>query len=78
MDRLYLDALVNKFSGGPVGIDTIASAIGEEKDTLEEVVEPFFLQQAFIQRTPRGRIATRQAFEHLGTAIPASKQESLL
>lgn len=77
LDRLYLDALVTKFDGGPAGLDTLASAVGEEKDTIEEVVEPFLLQLGFIQRTPRGRLATRQAFEHLGVAMPR-KQGSLI
>lgn len=65
LDQLYLDALVVKFSGGPVGLETLSSAVGEEKGTIEEVVEPFLLQQGFLQRTPRGRLATSQAFEHL-------------
>lgn len=65
LDRLYLDALLIKFSGGPVGLDTLAASIGEEKDTIEEVVEPYLLQQGFIQRTPRGRIATQQAFAYM-------------
>jgi len=55
-----------KFSGGPTGLDTLAASIGEEKDTIEEVVEPYLLQQGFIQRTPRGRLATPRAFTHLG------------
>lgn len=71
LDRLYLEALVTKFDGGPAGIDTIASAVGEEKDTLESVVEPYLLQLGFIQRTPRGRVATPMAFEHLN--IPFGK-----
>lgn len=66
LDRLYLNTLVVKFDGGPVGLDTIASSIGEERDTIEEVVEPYLMQVGFIQRTPRGRLATRAAFEHLG------------
>ncbi len=65
LDRLYLDAVVNKFAGGPVGLDTIASSIGEERDTIEEVIEPYLLQVGFIQRTPRGRVATKSAFDHL-------------
>lgn len=79
LDRLYLEALVKKFDGGPTGIDTIASAVGEEKDTLESVVEPYLLQQGFIQRTPRGRIATRVAFEHMDTPFKnrKKKQENL-
>lgn len=66
LDRLYLDALVCKFSGGPTGLETLAASIGEEKNTIEEVIEPFLLQRAFIQKTPRGRLATVRAFEHLG------------
>lgn len=66
LDRLYLDALIVKFSGGPTGLDTLAASIGEEKDTIEEVVEPYLPQQGFIQRTPRGRLATPRAFTHLG------------
>ena len=69
LDRLYLDALVIKFSGGPVGLDTLAASVGEERDTIEEVVEPYLLQQGFIQRTPRGRLATQNAFTHLGVPI---------
>ena len=69
LDRLYLDALVVKFSGGPVGLETLAAAIGEEKDTIEEVVEPYLLQQGFIQRTPRGRLATPASFNHLGIPV---------
>lgn len=73
LDRLYLDAVVSKFSGGPVGLDTIASSIGEERDTIEEVIEPYLLQVGFIQRTPRGRVATKSAFEHLGVPFNTSQ-----
>jgi Holliday junction DNA helicase RuvB len=66
MDRLLLETIIDKFSGGPVGLDTLAAAIGEEKDTIEDVIEPFLLQQGFINRTPRGRVATHQAYAHLG------------
>ena len=66
MDRLYLQTLITKFDGGPAGISTLSAAIGEDKDTLEEVYEPYLLQEGYIQRTPRGRIATRRAYEHLG------------
>lgn len=72
LDRLYLEALVEKFDGGPAGLETLASAIGEEKNTIEEVVEPFLLQRAFIQKTPRGRVATKAAFEHLGVDLPTT------
>jgi Holliday junction DNA helicase RuvB len=66
MDRKFLLTIIEKFDGGPVGIETLSSAIGEERDTLEDVYEPFLLQEGFIQRTSRGRMATRIAFEHLG------------
>ncbi len=66
MDRLLLETIIDKFSGGPVGLDTLAASIGEEKDTIEDVIEPYLLQQGFINRTPRGRVATHQAYTHLG------------
>jgi len=66
MDRKFLLTIVDKFDGGPVGIETLSSAIGEEKDTLEDVYEPYLIQQGFLQRTARGRIANRLAYEHLG------------
>lgn len=66
MDRRMLLTIAEKFDGGPVGIDTLSSALGEERDTLEDVYEPYLLQQGFLQRTPRGRVATRLAYEHLG------------
>jgi Holliday junction DNA helicase RuvB len=71
LDRKFLRALLEKFDGGPVGIETLASALGEERETLEDVYEPYLLQEGFIQRTPRGRLATRIAYEHLG--IPGAK-----
>lgn len=66
MDRKLLGALIEKFDGGPVGIDSLAAAIGEERDTIEDVLEPFLIQQGFIARTPRGRVATRNAYLHFG------------
>ena len=72
MDRKLLSAVLEKFAGGPVGIDNLAAAVGEERDTLEDVVEPYLIQQGFLQRTPRGRIAARAAYEHFGLAVPAS------
>lgn len=66
MDRKLLHAIIEKFSGGPVGLDNVAAAIGEEKETIEDVIEPFLIQQGFLQRTPRGRIATDHAYLHLG------------
>jgi len=68
MDRRYLEALVEKYRGGPVGLGTLAMAVGEEPDTLEDVYEPFLVQQGFLERTPRGRVASIRAYEHLGIA----------
>lgn len=73
MDRKLLLAIIEKFMGGPVGLDNIAAAIGEEKDTIEDVLEPYLIQQGFLQRTPRGRIATPHAYAHFGLD---SKQRS--
>ncbi len=72
MDRKYLMAVIEKFMGGPVGLENLAAAIGEEKDTMEDVIEPFLIQQGFIQRTPRGRIATQLAYQHFGLTPPKS------
>lgn len=69
MDIKFLDILINKFSGGPVGLDNLAAAIGEERGTLEDVLEPYLIQQGFIQRTPRGRVATQRALDHLGIKL---------
>ncbi|MBQ1784441.1 MAG: Holliday junction branch migration DNA helicase RuvB [Gammaproteobacteria bacterium] len=66
MDRKLLHAVIDKFGGGPVGLDNLAAAIGEEKETIEDVLEPYLIQQGFLQRTPRGRIATDRAYIHLG------------
>ncbi len=66
MDRKFLEAVLHKFSGGPVGLDNVAAAIGESTDTIEDVIEPYLIQQGFLQRTPRGRMATRSAFLHFG------------
>jgi Holliday junction DNA helicase RuvB len=70
MDRKLLEAVLFKFSGGPVGIGNLAAAIGEEADTIEDVLEPFLIQQGYLQRTPRGRIATPLAYKHFGVAAP--------
>ena len=72
MDTRVLRAIIEKFDGGPVGVATIAAAVGEEPDTLEEVYEPFLVQHGFLQRTPRGRVATTQAYRHLGYPPPAT------
>ena len=83
MDTLLLLTLIDKFSGGPVGVETLAAAIGEEKDTIEDVYEPFLIQAGFLHRTPRGRVATSLAYEHFGRkkgaelAAGPKKQESL-
>ena len=66
LDRALLGTLIEKFDGGPVGLDTLAAAIGEDKGTLEDLIEPFLIQGGFLDRTPRGRVATRRAFEHFG------------
>jgi Holliday junction DNA helicase RuvB len=70
MDRKVLLALIDKFGGGPVGVDSLAAAISEERGTIEDVIEPFLIQQGFMMRTPRGRIATRQAYLHFGLPVP--------
>ncbi|MEO8545665.1 MAG: Holliday junction branch migration DNA helicase RuvB, partial [Burkholderiaceae bacterium] len=70
MDRKLLEAVVHRFDGGPVGLDNIASSIGEERETIEDVIEPYLIQQGFLQRTPRGRIATLAAYRHLGVTPP--------
>ncbi|MBL0091260.1 MAG: Holliday junction branch migration DNA helicase RuvB [Piscinibacter sp.] len=70
MDRKLLEAVIHRFDGGPVGLDNVAAAIGEERDTIEDVIEPYLIQQGFLQRTPRGRIATLAAYRHLGVTPP--------
>jgi len=70
MDRKLLEAVIHRFDGGPVGLDNIAASIGEERDTIEDVIEPYLIQQGYLQRTPRGRIATLAAFRHLGVTPP--------
>jgi holliday junction DNA helicase RuvB len=70
MDRKLLSAVIEKFAGGPVGVDNLAAAIGEERDTIEDVLEPFLIQQGFLQRTPRGRVATAIAYQHFGLVTP--------
>jgi Holliday junction DNA helicase RuvB len=74
MDRRLLLCIIEKFDGGPVGVDNLAAAISEERDTIEDVLEPFLIQQGFIQRTPRGRIATRHAYEHFEIIPPQREQ----
>jgi holliday junction DNA helicase RuvB len=74
MDRKLLEAVLLKFGGGPVGVGNLAAAIGEEADTIEDVLEPFLIQQGFLQRTPRGRIATPATYAHFGLAMPRNKE----
>ncbi len=78
MDRKLLSAVIDKFGGGPVGVDNLAAAIGEARDTIEDVLEPFLIQQGFLQRTPRGRIATTAIYRHLGLESPAQNSQSEL
>jgi len=69
MDRKLLMAVIERFNGGPVGVESIAAAIGEEKGTIEDVLEPFLIQQGFLMRTPRGRMATPRAYQHFGLKV---------
>ena len=78
MDRKLLSAVIDKFGGGPVGVDNLAAAIGEARDTIEDVLEPYLIQQGFLQRTPRGRIATSAIYRHLGLDTPQSGSQSEL
>jgi Holliday junction DNA helicase RuvB len=73
MDRKLLDAIINRFGGGPVGVENLAAAIGESRDTIEDVIEPFLIQEGYMQRTPRGRLATQLTYAHFGLR-PSSKQ----
>jgi len=77
MDRKLLCAVIEKFSGGPVGLENLAHAIGEDAETIEDVLEPFLIQQGFLQRTPRGRVAAPAAYRHLGLAAPAAARDLL-
>jgi Holliday junction DNA helicase RuvB len=71
MDRKLLLSILEKFSGGPVGLDNLAAAIGESSDTIEDVIEPYLIQQGYLQRTPRGRVATHTVWQHFGLAVPS-------
>jgi holliday junction DNA helicase RuvB len=77
MDRKLLLAVIEKFGGGPVGLDNLAHAVGEEADTIEDVLEPYLIQQGYLQRTPRGRIATLSAYRHFGIVAPAAVKDLL-
>jgi len=78
MDRKILHAIIEKYDGGPVGIETLAAAVAEERDTLEDVYEPYLIQEGYLKKTPRGRMATRWAYEHLGFRLHSAEQETLL
>jgi Holliday junction DNA helicase RuvB len=78
MDRTLLLAVIEKFAGGPVGVDNLAHAIGEERDTIEDVIEPFLIMQGYLQRTPRGRVATVSAYRHFGLALPKASENGEL
>ena len=84
MDRPLLRALIEKYGGGPVGLDTLAAAIGEDRGTIEDIYEPFLIQEGYLDRTPRGRIATQRAYQHFGVKPggprggPVPRQEKLL
>ena len=78
MDRKILRVILEKFQGGPVGVETISASVSEERDTLEDVYEPFLIQRGFLKRTPRGRVATPAAWKHLGLAVPASAVQDTL
>jgi Holliday junction DNA helicase RuvB len=78
MDRRILSLIIEKFDGGPVGIDTLSAALSEDRDTLEEVYEPYLIQEGLIQKTPRGRLASRFAYQHMGVEVPKGFQESML
>ncbi|NND82969.1 MAG: Holliday junction branch migration DNA helicase RuvB, partial [Gammaproteobacteria bacterium] len=73
MDRQLLKAIMEKFDGGPVGIDSLAAAIGEERGTIEDVIEPFLIQQGFMMRTPRGRVVTKRSWAYFGLNVPAAE-----
>jgi Holliday junction DNA helicase RuvB len=77
MDRTILLTVIDKFDGGPVGIDNLSSAIGEERETIEDVYEPYLIQEGYLQRTARGRIATRRAYEHFSRQWVAGAQKEL-
>ncbi len=78
LDRRVLDSIIHKFRGGPVGLDTLAASISEEGDTIMDVVEPYLLQLGFLDRTPRGRMATRAAYAHMGAAYPETPEQGTL
>ncbi|MDP7546851.1 MAG: Holliday junction branch migration DNA helicase RuvB [Alphaproteobacteria bacterium] len=77
MDRRYLTCIARDFDGGPVGVETIAASLSEQRDAIEDIIEPYLIQQAFLQRTPRGRVLTRFGYEHLGLVVPKAAQTQI-
>jgi Holliday junction DNA helicase RuvB len=77
VDRKLLAAIIEKFDGGPVGVGTISASISEERESIEEIIEPYLIQIGFLNRTPRGRVATRAAYKHLGIALPQKETDAL-
>ena len=78
MDRRLMLTIIEKFGGGPVGVDSLAAALGEERGTIEDVIEPFLIQQGYMMRTARGRVATRNAYLHFGLSPPAMERSATL
>jgi Holliday junction DNA helicase RuvB len=78
MDRRLLLAIIEKFNGGPVGVENLAAAIGEERDTIEDVIEPYLIQQGYLMRTPRGRIATANVYKHFGLHAPDELKKDMV
>ena len=76
LDRKLLLTVIEKFDGGPVGVDSLAAAMSEERGTIEDVIEPFLIQQGFLMRTARGRVATRSAYAHFGLEAPVVERDS--
>ena len=74
MDRRYLKCIAEHYAGGPVGVETVAAALSEHRDALEDVIEPFLIQQGFLQRTPRGRMITSASYDHIGLPVPAGNR----
>jgi Holliday junction DNA helicase RuvB len=78
MDRRLMLTIIEKFGGGPVGVDSLSAALGEERGTIEDVIEPFLIQQGFVMRTARGRVATRNAYLHFGLSPPVTERSATL
>ena len=78
MDRKYLGLIAENYSGGPVGVETLGAALSEQRDVLEEVIEPYLIQQGLLQRTPRGRMLTEAGYRHIGLNAPSGRQSDWL